>query len=70
MRVGEKFPFAIEWRDRGGAKPYAFGSIVPALAKDARTGHPLFGWVRMTQCASEGRATRPSFPKTELVSHH
>jgi hypothetical protein len=39
----------------GHNKPHGTGSIVPALAKNARAGHPLF---RNGKVNTEGRATR------------
>jgi len=40
MKVGEEYRFEIEWQSVGARKSHDMGSIVPALAKNARTGHP------------------------------
>ncbi len=48
----------------GHDKSHSIGSIVPALAKNARTGHPQFGNGKQNP---EPRATRPSDFQSNLT---
>ena len=63
MKVGEKYRLEIEWQSVGARKSHDIGSIVPTLAKNARTGHPT---VVVTPDKIKGRATRPA-PVIEKV---
>jgi hypothetical protein len=49
MRAGAKSRFATALRKCHGQSHLLWAAVIPALAKDARTGHPLPGCPRQTQ---------------------